>query len=68
MTSQQRNLIIPLLLSMQNVKTMEQVDLLWAAIDAACRQAGVQVGNKPTSVPQAKTTANALRMRLLGNR
>lgn len=66
MTEQQRQMITPLLLSLAQVRTMEQVDIMWSAVDAALRTAGVNPGRKPTSVPQAKSMANSLRKRILG--
>lgn len=66
MTSQQRSLIMPLLLSLANARTMDQVSVLWSALRSACGSAGVVIGNMPTSLPQAKSVANSLRQRLGG--
>lgn len=66
MTEQQRQIISPLLLALSQVRTMEQVDIVWPAVESALRTAGVSPGNKPTSVPQAKSVANSLRRRVLG--
>lgn len=66
MTEQQRQLILPLLLSLAQVRTMDQVNILWSAVESALRTAGVNPGTKPTSVPQAKSVANSLRRRVLG--
>lgn len=66
MTSQQRDLILPLLLSLGNVRTMDQVNIVWNSLELACRSAGVSIGNKPTSIPQAKSLAVSLRKRIIG--
>lgn len=66
MTEQQREIINPLLLALQQARTMEQVNILWQALDPALRSAGVNPGSKPTSVPQAKSIAQGLRRRALG--
>lgn len=66
MTEQQRQIVLPLLLSFAQVRTMEQVDVLWSAVEAALRVSGVNPGTKPTSVPQARSVAVSLRRRVLG--
>lgn len=66
MTQQQRDFITPLLLSLSQIKTMEQLEALWPVVVQSFRIAGISPGNKPTSVPQAKSLANSLRKRVLG--
>lgn len=65
MTSNQRDLLRSILTALTLVKTMEQVDTLWVTVSALSKEAGVDVGAKPTSLPQARTTAQALIRKIL---
>lgn len=64
MTSKQRTLIMPLLLAISNANTIDQVIAIWQVLKPACAAAGMTIGNVPTSLPQAKSMANALRNRI----
>lgn len=66
MTSEQRPIIQSLLLALGAVTKPDQIDFIWGTLVAACRQAGITLSNKPTTIPQAKSMANTLKSRILG--
>lgn len=66
MTAQQVALIMPLLLALGNVRVMSQVDALWPTLEVACKAAGLSIGSKPTSIPQARSKAISIKRRIEG--
>lgn len=67
MTADQRVVIATLINALATITKPEQIDFIWSTLEAACRQAGISIGNKPTSIGQAKSIAPSLKNRLLGN-
>lgn len=64
MTKQQEELLRSVLNVLSVAQTMAQVDSVWSTVEAACRQANINPGSKPTSVPQARSVANSLKRHL----
>lgn len=64
MTAVQRQMILNLLTALFSVATMDQVNTIWDSLERAAKSYGFNVGQRPRSVTQARSTANSLRNRL----